>query len=141
VLPELLGGRLGSVPLHEIARGAEHLADRFDHVNRDANRAPLIGDRAAHGLPDPPGCIRGKLEAAPVVELCDRTHEADVSLLNEIQQSDPTVLRPPGDGDDQPEVGLREPARTLRARVSPCWMVVSTSRSSSGCMSISRSTS
>ena len=40
-------------------------------------RIALVGDRARHGLADPPGRVRGELVAAAVVELLDRADEPE----------------------------------------------------------------
>ncbi len=56
------------------------------------------------------------LEAAPVVELGDRPHQAHVALLDQVQKRHPAALVLLGDRDDQPEVGLRHPEpRRLRS--------------------------
>ncbi len=72
--------------LKNLARNAVELVDRLDHVHRHANRARLVGERTRHGLPHPPRCIGGKLPAAPIFELVDRLHQADIAFLNQIQE-------------------------------------------------------
>ena len=51
-----------------------------------ANGAGLIGDRPIDGLADPPGGIGREAIPPPVVELLDRPHQADVALLDEIEE-------------------------------------------------------
>src|SRR5881227_2558934 len=46
--------------------------------------------------------------AAAVLELVDRLHQADVALLNEVEELQSAVGVLLGDGDDQPQVGLDE---------------------------------
>src|ERR1043165_1129514 len=45
-LGDLFRRRLAAELLDEVARRADELVDRLDHVDRDADRARLVGDRA-----------------------------------------------------------------------------------------------
>ncbi len=56
-------------------------------MHRDADGARLIRDRAVDRLPDPPGGIGRELVAAAVLELLDRTDEALVALLDEVEEA------------------------------------------------------
>src|SRR5262249_42034761 len=67
------------------ARGGADFAEQIRHVHRQANDARLIGDRACDGLPDPPRRIGREFIAAPPIELLDRPHQADVPLLNQVE--------------------------------------------------------
>ena len=58
----------------------------LDHVDRDADRAGLVGDGAGDGLADPPRGVGGELEALGVVELLDRPHQAEVALLDQVEE-------------------------------------------------------
>ena len=112
---DLLGGGLAAVLLHQVARGADHLVDRLDHVDRNADGARLVGDRPADRLPDPPGGVGRELVAALVLELLDRAHEADVPLLDQVEETEAAIGVALGDRDDQAEVGLDEaPLALLR---------------------------
>src|SRR5438046_575492 len=53
-------------------------------MNRHTDRATLIGNRARHGLTNPPRRIGGELVTAPVVELLYRAHKSDVAFLNQV---------------------------------------------------------
>jgi hypothetical protein len=66
-------------------------------------------DGPADRLADPPGGVRGELEALAPVELLDGVDEAEVALLDEVgeRQARPLVLT--GDRDHEPEVGIDEP--------------------------------
>jgi hypothetical protein len=55
-------------------------------VHGDADGARLIGDRTGDRLPDPPGSVGRELKAAPVLELVDRLHQADVAFLDEVEE-------------------------------------------------------
>src|SRR5918992_144459 len=61
-------------------------AEELAHMHRDADDAGLFGKAAADRLADPPGGIGGELEALGVVELLDRTDEADVAFLDEVEE-------------------------------------------------------
>jgi len=58
------------------------------------------------GLADPPRRVRRELEALGVVELVDGAHEAQVPLLDEVQEREPSVAVALGDGDHESQVGL-----------------------------------
>ena len=77
-------------------------------MNRNANRARLVGDRSGDCLTDPPGRISRKLVATPPVKFLDASHEAKISLLNQIEKTEAPILILLGDRYDQPQVGFRE---------------------------------
>src|ERR1035438_4576992 len=92
--------------LLQFARRPEELVHAFVHVNRDTDGAGLVGDGAGDGLADPPGGVGRKLVTAAVFELVGGAHEADIALLNEVQEMKSAVYVFLGDGDHQAEVGL-----------------------------------
>src|SRR5581483_1604143 len=106
LLGKFLRGRLAADLVEHLAAGADDLVDRLDHVDGDADRARLIGDRARDRLPDPPGGIGREFVAAAVLELVDRLHQADVSFLDEVEELQAAVRIFLGDRDDQAEVRL-----------------------------------
>ncbi len=75
-------------------------------MDRDSNGARLIGNRARDRLPDPPRRVGRKLIPAPVLELVDRLHQADVAFLNEIEELQTAVGILFRNRDDEAEVGL-----------------------------------
>ena len=79
-----------------------------DHVDRDADRAGLVGDRPRDRLANPPRGVRGELEAAAVLVLVDRPHQARVAFLNEVQEAQAAVAVLLGDRDHQPQVAAGE---------------------------------
>src|SRR5579885_90255 len=105
---KLLGGRLASQILLQLALHADQLVDGFDHVDRDTNGPRLIGDGAGDRLPHPPGGVGGKFVAALIIEFIDGLHQADVAFLNQIEELQAAIGVALGDGDDQPEIGLDE---------------------------------
>ncbi len=113
-LGDLLDRRLTAQLLEQLTRDPDEPVDRLDHVDRDADRACLVGDRARDRLPDPPRGVGGELEALLVVELLDCPDQADVSLLDQVQEGHPAPDVLLGDRDDQAQVGRRQ----LLARVA-----------------------
>src|SRR4051812_19671160 len=107
-LGDLFGGRLATELLDQRAGGANQLVDRLDHVDRDADRARLVGDRAGDRLADPPRRIGRELVAAAVLELVDRLHQADVAFLNQIEELQAAIRVLLRDRDDEAEVGFNE---------------------------------
>src|SRR5262245_43465618 len=107
-LGDLLRGRLAAELLDQRPRRANQLVDRLDHVDRDADRPRLVGDRAGDRLADPPRRVGRELVAAAVLELVDRLHQADVAFLNQVEELQPAVRVLLRDRDDQAEVRLDE---------------------------------
>src|SRR6185436_7092310 len=85
VVSDLLGGRLAAQLGDQLALGAADLVELLDDVDRDADRACLVGERASDRLPDPPGRVRRELEALAVVELLRSADQAQRALLDQIQ--------------------------------------------------------
>ena len=61
----------------------------FDHMNRNADGASLVGDSTRDCLADPPRSIRGELKALGVVELLNCTDKAQVAFLNKVEEQLP----------------------------------------------------
>ena len=59
-------------------------------------------------LADPPRRVGRELVAALVLELVDGLHEADVPLLDQVQELQAAVRVLLGDRDDEAQVGLDE---------------------------------
>src|SRR5258708_2379916 len=60
-------------------------------MHRDTNGASLVGDRARDRLTNPPGGIRTELIALGVIELLHSTNQADIPLLDQVQQAHATA--------------------------------------------------
>jgi hypothetical protein len=84
-------------------------------VDRDPDRPGLVGDRPGDRLADPPRGVRRELEALLEVELLDRPDQADVALLDQVQERHPAADVLLRDRDDEAEVGRRQ----LLAGVAP----------------------
>src|SRR5262249_8656521 len=89
-------------------RGTNQLVDNLDHVYRQADRARLISNGSANCLSNPPRGISGKLVAATIVELVHCLHEADLSLLDQIEELQPAVAIILCDGHHEAKVGFDE---------------------------------
>ena len=81
-----------------------------------ADRAALVGERAGDRLADPPGRVRRELVPHPVVELLDRADQAEVALLDQVQQRHAGLRVVARDRHDEPQVALDQAA--LGARVA-----------------------
>src|SRR6185369_7242148 len=106
VVGDLLGGGLAAQLRDELALGAADLVELLDDVDRDADRARLVGERTGDRLADPPRRVGRELEALAVVELLRRADQTERALLDEVEEREslvPVVLR---DGDDEPQVRL-----------------------------------
>ena len=82
-------------------------------VDRQADRAAGVGDATGDRLADPPRGVGGELEALAPVELLDGVHQAEVALLDQVQERQARGLVLLGDRHDEAQVGLHEGA--LRA--------------------------
>ncbi len=103
---EFFGGWFTPEFLHELPAGASLLVDRLDHVHRYADSTRLIGDGASDALSNPPGRVGGELVTAAPLELIRALHEADIALLNQIEELHAAVRVFFGDGDDEAEICL-----------------------------------
>src|SRR5262245_25767273 len=88
-LGDLFRSRFATELLDQRSRRADQFVDGLDHVDGDADRARLVGNRAGDGLADPPRRISRELVAAAILKLVDRLHQADVAFLNEVEELKP----------------------------------------------------
>ncbi len=73
-------------------------------MHRDTNGARLIGNRASDGLANPPGSIGRKFVAAAPFKFIHGFHQADVALLDQIQELQTAIRIFLGNGHDQAQV-------------------------------------
>src|SRR4051812_31643690 len=99
---DLLGGGLAAELGDELALGTPDLVELLDDVNRDADRARLVGQGAGDRLADPPGGVGRELEALAVIELLRRANETERPLLDQVQERQALVAVVLRDGDDEP---------------------------------------
>ncbi len=100
------GRRLAAQLGDQLALGAADLVELLDDVDRDADRARLVGEGAGDRLADPPGRVGGELEALAVVELLRRADQAQRPLLDQVEEGQALVAVVLGDRDDQAQVRL-----------------------------------
>ena len=108
LLGELLRSGLAAEVLQHLALDAGQLVDDLDHVHRDADGAGLVGHRAGDRLPDPPGGVRRELVALGVVELLDRADQAEVALLDQVEEEHAATGVALGQRHDEAQVGLEQ---------------------------------
>src|SRR5688572_4888136 len=122
---ELVGRWFTAHLLQHLPRDAVELVDGLDHVHRDTDGARLVGDRARDGLPDPPGRVGRELVATAVLELVDRLHQADVALLDQVQELQSAVRVLLGDRDHETKVRLDHLLLgATRLRLADCYLAV-----------------
>ncbi len=85
---------------------AHQFIDRFDHMNRNTDRAGLIRNRARDRLTDPPSRIGRKFVSAAIFKFIHRLHEADIALLDQIKKLKPAVCVFLCNGNDEAQVGF-----------------------------------
>src|SRR5439155_23009480 len=110
-------GEGGGTPELELEAGPGLLepGQRVAGVDGEADRTAGVGDAPRDGLTDPPRGVGRELEALPPVELLDGVHQAEVALLDQVEEGETRSLVLLGDGDDQPQVRLHERALRLLA--------------------------
>ena len=105
---DLLGAGVVTQLLQKLTGNADDLVDGLHHVDRDADGTGLVGNGAGNGLTDPPGSVSGELIALGVVELLDCLDQAQVTLLDQIQEEHAAAHVALGDGDHQTQIGLSQ---------------------------------
>ena len=86
ILGQLHRGGLPAQGLLQAHAGLGQLRQLLADVHREADGAPVVGDGAGDGLPDPPVGVGGEAEAPLGVELLHGLEEADVALLDQVPQ-------------------------------------------------------
>ena len=99
-------GRLAVQPVPEPPRRPQAGVDVLDDVDRHPHRGRLVHDRALDRLPDPPGRVGRKAEAAFGIEFLDGVNQAEVAFLDQIQKGQAAIQVAARDLDDEPQVGL-----------------------------------
>ncbi len=105
---QLFGRGFAAEVLQHLALHAGQLVDDFHHVHRDTDGAGLVSHGAGDGLADPPGGVGGELEALGVVELLDRTDQAQVAFLDQVQEQHAAAGVALGQRNHEAEVGLKQ---------------------------------
>jgi hypothetical protein len=104
---------LATTLLLQVSTGLVHVANGRDDVAWHADGARLLGRRSPHRLANPPvGVGAEAIPLAPVV-LFDRVRQADVALLDEIEQRQASSKVLARDADHQAQVGLGQAASRI----------------------------
>ena len=90
----------------QVVFAAQDLVQFAHHVHGQAHRARLVHDGPLDALAYPPGGIGGKTEPAFRLELVDGPHQADVALLDHVEQDHAAVDVMLGDRNDQAQIVL-----------------------------------
>ncbi len=125
-LGDFFRGRFAAQGLQQLALNAHQLVDGFHHVHGNADGTGLIGDGARDGLTDPPGGVRGELEALGVVELLYRADKAKVAFLDKVEEQHAAANVALRDGHNKTKVSfdkllLRIQAHLLDASKAPAF--------------------
>ena len=107
-LGRFLDARLGTAGLKKACGGGLDLGQPAAHACGEPNEPALVGYGPADSLANPPGGVGGKLVPASVVEAIDRSHQAGVALLDQVQEAHAAVAVAFGDGNRQSQVGSRQ---------------------------------
>src|SRR5713226_1934570 len=113
LLGNLFRRRLAAQVLQQTTADADQAVDRLYHVDGNTNRAGLVGDSAGNRLANPPRRIGAELVALRVIEFLDRANQADVALLDQVQQTHAPANILFRYADDQAQVGLGQAALSL----------------------------
>ena len=103
---DLFGRGVVAELLQELTGHADDLVDGLDHMNGDTDGARLVSNGASDGLTDPPRRVGRELVALGVVELFDGLDEAEVALLNEVEEQHAAAHVALSDGHDETQVRL-----------------------------------
>ena len=106
LLGDLVGAGIVAQLLQKLTGDTDDLVDGLHHVNGDPDGTGLIRDGAGDGLPDPPGCVGGELVALGIIELFNGLDEAQIALLDQVQEQHTAAHIPLGNGNHQTEVRL-----------------------------------
>ena len=79
-------------------------------MDGEADGAPGVVDTPGDGLADPPGGVGGELETLAPVEFLHGVDQAEVAVLDEVEEGQTEGLVLLGDRDHEAEVGLHERA-------------------------------
>ena len=104
-----------AVLVYQLVGGLPHAVDGLHHVHRDTDGAGLVRDGAGDGLTDPPGGVGGEAEAAVTVKLFSSLDQADVALLDQVEERQIVAHVLLGNGHHQAQVRLAQAAAGIQA--------------------------
>ncbi len=94
--------------LHHLPRNAQQFIDDFHHMHGHANGARLVGDRAGHGLANPPGGVGGELIPAAILKFIHGLHQAHIAFLDQVEKLQAAVRVFLGDRDHETQIGFHQ---------------------------------
>src|SRR5574343_1891692 len=86
--------------------GAEHPLDFLDDMHRQPNGPRLVHDAAFDVLAYPPGRVGREAETTLRIELLQRMDQAEIALLDQVEQGNAAVQVMLGNIHDQPQIVL-----------------------------------
>ena len=92
--------------LGQLPGGAQIGVELLDHMDREANGAGLVHQRPLHGLANPPGGVGGEAVAQFGIEFFHGADQAQVTLFDQVQESEAAIDVATGDFHHQAQVGL-----------------------------------
>ncbi len=107
-LGDLLEARLAAGLLLDLARELLPLGDLGVEVARDPHGLAVVGEGAADRLLDPPGRVGREATVHVGVEEVGRPREADVPLLDQVEEREASPDVAARDRDDEPQVRAYE---------------------------------
>ena len=103
--------------LEELTLNTRQPIQLLVHMHRNADRARLVSNRPGDRLANPPGCIGRELEALDVLKLLYGANEADVPLLDQIEEAHATADVLLCDRNDEAQVRLGQLFATAPAKL------------------------
>src|SRR5580704_8457013 len=110
-------GRLAGQLRLKLLLGTRQAATPLMYVNRQPDRVGLVTDGTIDRLANPPHRVGRELRALSPVIALSGAHQADRSLLDQVEQRHATMRVSTGDRDDEAEIRLDH--AVLRAYI-PC---------------------
>ena len=97
----------------EVGEFASEPAGHRGELGRQRERATLAGQRVHDGLSNPPHRVGDELDVAGRIEPARRLEQAEVALVDQVEEADTELAVPLRVGDDEAEVGFDEALERL----------------------------
>ena len=83
-----------------------YLVHNFHDMDGDSDYSRLLGQSSGYCLANPPGGVGRKLVSQRIIELINRTKEAEITFLDEIKEKQPAVCILFCYTHDEPQIGF-----------------------------------
>jgi len=80
----------------------------LNHMDRNADRTRLIGDRTRDRLANPPCRVRAELKPLRIVKFIDRLDKAEIAFLDKIEKVHTATCVSLCDADNESKVGFSQ---------------------------------